>query len=312
VAGAAIGAALLDGEAATFMADLLPADATVPSRRALLGDNLRWRGRMLQTLLGAAWHPARTFRRWRQMVHEARTLLRRSQDRQPTGLNLPLGPRRSSAVLEYPLAAVKQAGHAAGATVNDVLLAAVGGGLRALLDVRGEAVDTATLYASVPVSIRTENAAALGNRTTGLLVDVRVDEPHDRSRLTAIARDTRWQKDHHAWVGLMGVMDSPWVPAWFHRRATRLFRNQRMINVMVSNVPGPVTPLHIAGAPIRAVFPVLPIAVNVPIGVAAISYAGRLVLGVRSDPDLVPDVQVFVDGVEESLHRLGVTPAIAA
>ena len=51
--------------------------------------------------------------------------------------------------------------------------------------------------------------------TRGLLVDLRVDEADDRQRLMAIANDTRWQKEHHAWVGLMGIMDSPWVPAWW-------------------------------------------------------------------------------------------------
>jgi hypothetical protein len=41
-------------------------------------------------------------------------------------------------------------------TVNDVVLAAVGGGLRKLLDSRGESVDELVLRVMVPISLHQE------------------------------------------------------------------------------------------------------------------------------------------------------------
>ena len=305
VAGAAIAAALLDLTPSTEDAPP-PAwtPAPPPTRRRLLVDNLRWRAGLLRRLLTVAAHPARTARNTWAGVRELRTMTRDVRARPPTSLNRRLGPRRRLDHLAVSLEAVRHAGHAGGGTINDVVLAAVAGGLRQLLSRRGEDVSSARLFASVPVSVRTGAAAELGNRTSGLVVDLRVDEPDDRRRLATIAAATRGQKQSGERVKLMAVMDSPWIPAALHRRAGVLLRDQRMINVMVSNVAGPPVPLFMAGARVSAIVPVLPIAVNVPIGVAAISYAGTLALGVRSDPDAVPDIEAFLDGLRGSLAAL--------
>ena len=71
-------------------------------------------------------------------------------------------------------------------------------------------------------------------------------------------------------------------------------------------VPGPSTRLDLAGAPIVAVWPVAVLAANVRLGVAAISYGGRLWCSVHFDDDAVPGA-VFARAMSTELERLAET-----
>jgi diacylglycerol O-acyltransferase len=115
-----------------------------PSARTLAAD--AWAGRARRLT-----HPARSLRTIQQGLAELGgapppcTL-------PPTSLNRPTGPQRHLDVVAADLAAIRDLGHAHGGTVNDVILAAIAGALRALLASRGEELDLVT--ASVPVSAR--------------------------------------------------------------------------------------------------------------------------------------------------------------
>jgi diacylglycerol O-acyltransferase / wax synthase len=77
--------------------------------------------------------------------------------------------------------------------------------------------------------------------------------------------------------------------------------------VTTASIPGPKGPLYLAGARVLEVFPVLPLIANEPLGVAALSYAGTLDIGVVADRDAFPDLDVFTAGVRDELHALGVS-----
>jgi diacylglycerol O-acyltransferase / wax synthase len=77
------------------------------------------------------------------------------------------------------------------------------------------------------------------------------------------------------------------------------------VDLFVTNVPGPKRPLYLLGARLLEAFPVVQIAGNVPLSVAALSYDGQLNIGIQSDPDGLPDLDVFVDGLHRSLDQLG-------
>ena len=79
---------------------------------------------------------------------------------------------------------------------------------------------------------------------------------------------------------------------------------QRMMNAYVTDVPGPPMPLYFAGAPIREIFPLVPILGNMSIGVGALSYADQFNITVVADRQLCPDLGIFVDGVEHTLDGL--------
>jgi hypothetical protein len=53
------------------------------------------------------------------------------------------------------------------------------------------------------------------------------------------------------------------------------------------------------------VFPILPLIANQPLAVGALSYAGALNIGITGDRDLVPDIDVFREGVCADLEALG-------
>jgi hypothetical protein len=81
---------------------------------------------------------------------------------------------------------------------------------------------------------------------------------------------------------------------------------RQRVNVTSASIPGPAVPLHLAGARVLEVFPVLPLIANEPLGVGALSYAGTFNIGVVADRDALPDLDAFAAGVREELHALGV------
>jgi diacylglycerol O-acyltransferase len=70
-------------------------------------------------------------------------------------------------------------------------------------------------------------------------------------------------------------------------------------------VPGPKRPPYLLGARLLEAFPVVQVAGNVPLSVAVLSYDGQLNIGIQSDPDGLPDLDIFADGLRQSLDQLG-------
>jgi diacylglycerol O-acyltransferase len=270
-----------------------------PSGWALVADNLRGRGATLAAALMRLRHPSRLAAQARVLAgaaqmaaggrrHQRRSLLRRR-----------VGGRRRLVVVRAQLAEVKAAAHGHGATVNDLLLAAVAGGLRALLLARGTPVDGLTLYASVPVALPARaDSAALGNQVGLMVVPLPVDEPNPAQRLQLITRATRERKRRPERLASLRPAGSLTIL----RALNRYSRHQRIVDLFVTNVPGPQRPLYLLGARLVEAFPVVQVAGNVPLSVAVLSYAGQLNIGIQSDPDGLPDLDLFADGLRQSLE----------
>ena len=86
------------------------------------------------------------------------------------------------------------------------------------------------------------------------------------------------------------------------RLATRT--PQRNVNTVTTNVPGPQVPLYLAGRRMLEVFPYVPIAGHVRIGVAIYSYDGGLGFGVTGDDETAPDIGVLCAGIEHGVDAL--------
>jgi len=151
-------------------------------------------------------------------------------------LNRPIGHARRIAVVRSHLDPVKDAAHGAGGTVNDAVLAAVAGGLRELLQSRGENVADLVLRPMVPVSLHDPSLGpARGNQYGVMVVPLPVGEPGTTQRLRSIAAQTAWRKKQprRAWgTGLSGSLLA-------QRLAIRVADRQHFIHVHVANVPGP-------------------------------------------------------------------------
>jgi WS/DGAT/MGAT family acyltransferase len=273
-----------------------------PSGWALVADNLAGRSAGLAATLARLRHP-------RKLAAQARVLAGATQmaaggrpQRSRSLLRRPVGGRRRLAVVRAQLAVVKAVAHAHVATVNDLLLAAVTGGLRALLVARGLPTDGLILYASVPVALRAQaNTAALGNQVGLMIVPLPVGEPDPVQRLRQITRATTERKRRPERLASLRPVGSLTIL----RALNRYSRHQRIVDVFVTNVPGPQRPLYLLGARLLEAFPVVQVAGNVPLSVAVLSYAGQLNIGIQSDPDGCPDLDVFADGLRQSLEELG-------
>jgi diacylglycerol O-acyltransferase / wax synthase len=301
VAGVAAFGALLD-LAADAAGPVVPpwTPAPAPTAGELLQDNVRRRVQELDRALSSLAHPAGMLRRaraawpaWREFFAEQRA--------PRTSLNRPIGVDRRLALIGSRLDLVKQIAHAHDAKVNDVVLAAVAGGLRELLRGRGEHVEQLALRAMVPVSLHREQPGrASGNQDGSMVVPLPIGEPDHVRRLQLIAAETAARKNKaHPPMG-SGIFRF----AVAQRMFLRLFARQRLMNVSVTNVPGPPVPLYLAGAPLLEMFPVVSLVANFTLIVAVLSYAGQLNITAVADRDGCADVEVFAQGVRSALDDL--------
>ena len=203
-----------------------------------------------------------------------------------------LGPRRDVAGASVDFDEVHRRAHEAGGTVGDAFLAAVGSGLRHVLESAGDPVPT-TLTVSEPV--RLAGGAGQRNAVGVMLVDVPVRDRDLRGAIARIARTTRAAKPIARAAGT--VIRSPAAARGFDVFA----RRQRLIAAVVSNVPGPRSRLVIAGATLAEVLPLSPLAGNVRVGVTVVSYDGRLWLGVEADADHVAPAAGIAEAIADAL-----------
>jgi diacylglycerol O-acyltransferase / wax synthase len=307
--------ALADGLAAVQLAGLL-LDGTAnapnpaapwqprpaPSGWALLADNLAGRSATLAAALARLRHPGKLAAQARTLAGAAQLAAGGRRHRPRSVLRRPVGGHRRLAVVRAQLAEVKAVAHGHGATVNDLLLAAVTGGLRALLLARGAPVDGLILYASVPVALRAQaDTAGLGNQVGLMVVPLPVGEPDPVQRLRRVTQATTERKRRPERMASLRPAGSLTIL----RALNRYSRHQQIVDLFITNVPGPKRPLYLLGARLLEVFPVVQVAGNVPLSVAALSYAGQLNIGIQSDPDGLPDLDVFAGALRRSLEELG-------
>jgi WS/DGAT/MGAT family acyltransferase len=273
--------------------------APAPSTRKLLIDSRRrWSARAAR-LVSTMRHPVEPLHRLRAGAARLAPYLRDGPAPR-TSLNGPLGRRRHLLLARADLRRTKAVAHGHGAKVNDVVLAAVAGGARDLLRTRGELRPDMVLRASVPVSVRRPSDPMTGGNRVGLMVaPLPVGEPDPVRRLEAIARATRERKERP----LVGLLES----ALMDRAMVCLMNRQRLINVFVSNVPGPPTPLFFCGARLVEVFQVGVIQGNVRVGVGVLSYGNQLDIDLVADAESVPDLDVFAEGLDRALRDFGVS-----
>jgi diacylglycerol O-acyltransferase / wax synthase len=274
--------------------------APIPTAGELLGDNLRRR----RQELGRGWsglaHPGKTLRQARRALPAWREVL--TEQRAPqTSLNRPVGTDRRLAIVRGRLDRTKQLAHAHQAKVNDVVLAAVAGGLGQLLASRGEDVQGLVQRAMVTISEHHEQPGqAQGNKPGWMMVPLPLGEPDPVRRLGLIAAATAARKHKprpEAGSGIFRFVAGQRV--WY-----RQFPRQRSVNLVVTNVPGPPVPLYLAGARLLELFPMMPTMGNLTLVVAVLSYAGQLNLTAVADRDGCPDVEVFAQGVRATLDDL--------
>ena len=224
--------------------------------------------------------------------------------------NQPIGPHRRVRFLDLPLEGVKELKRAGGCTVNDVVLAIVGGGLRRYLDWHAELPDE-SLVAFVPVSHRDDGDDG-ANRTAMVHVPLATDVEDPAERLRRIAATASAAKERFADTGPSPLTDltafaGPAVAAGAFRLVEMLRLNERARfggNVVVSNIPGPPVPLYTAGRRIVGMYPMGPLAQGTGLNVTLLSYVDSLGFAVVADRELVPDLDHLVGDLATAFDEL--------
>jgi WS/DGAT/MGAT family acyltransferase len=220
--------------------------------------------------------------------------------------NKPIGPHRRFNWVRVNLADVKAIKNELGGTVNDVVLATVAGALGKHLRRRGQNTDGLELKAMVPVSVRADvERGALGNRVAAIMAPLPVWCQDPVARLDIVREELKGLKSGGQAVGAQVLTNlSGFAPMTVMEQASRLAARQRFFNVVITNVPGPQIPLYLAGKRMIDTFPMVPLAKNQALGVALLSYAGRINFGLVGDYDLMWDLDDFANDVRESLVEL--------
>lgn len=224
----------------------------------------------------------------------------------PTSLNEKVGSHRRFEIVRSSLEAVKAIKTEHRCTVNDVVLAIAAGGLRRLLQSRGDDMTGLQLRVLVPVSVRRDSERmTFGNRVAGLFARLPVDEPDPLRRLLAVQDEMRQLKASHEPLGAEAIMRlADYAPPTLLSLAGRVMAHASGINLTVTNVPGPQFPLYFLGGRLLEIFPYVPLAEQTDVGIAALSYNGQLNYGLTGDWDTAADLAVLADGIEKSLEEL--------
>jgi diacylglycerol O-acyltransferase / wax synthase len=293
-------AATTNGEGRPLPVEPLPG----PRPAALLWDAFRWRAARVVRGGRPRGEPAAhgPSRRTERLAVIRRNL---AWEGRPSPLARPAGPRRTVAFSSFALDEVKALGHqAAGrATVNDVVLAAVAGGLRRwLLHTGAEARE---LRVKVPVSLHQPGETGEANRDSFMVVDLPLEEADPMARLLAIAAETRERKTAH---------DADELDAFFNDLgrfsrslallAERWAMSPRVFALNVSNVPGPAGDLMVMGSRLLAMHSVAEIAERHVLRVAVLSAVGRLSFGLCADADAVERLDLVADGIAAEIQGL--------
>jgi WS/DGAT/MGAT family acyltransferase len=224
----------------------------------------------------------------------------------PTPYNKAIGPHRRYTWVRANLADLKAIKNELGGTVNDVVLATVAGALGKHLRRRGQSTDGLELKAMVPVSVRADvERGALGNRVAAMMAPLPVWCQDPVARLDIVREELKGLKSGGQAVGAQVLTElSGFAPATVMGQASRVMARQRFFNVVITNVPGPQIPLYLAGKRMIDTFPMVPLAKNQALGIALLSYAGRINFGLVGDYDLLWDLDDFADDVQDSLAEL--------
>jgi len=207
-----------------------------------------------------------------------------------------IGPHRRIHHLSVKLATLKEVKDLFAASVNDVVLAVVAEGMHRWLRERGE-TPPAVMRVFCPVSVRDPSQRyALGNRVSGMVVELPIGDMPPVTRLARISADTSELKRSGQAIAANSLTAvTSWAPATLHALGSRIaseprFGLQSRVNMVVTNVPGPQVPFYTGGAQLLEVWPYVPVYHTLGLTVALVSYNGDVHFGLTSDRDLVPDL----------------------
>ena len=221
-------------------------------------------------------------------------------------LNQRISRSRRFATQSFELERLRRVAKGAGGTLNDVVLALLASALRRFL-IEHEALPEKTLTAMLPVNVRPKDDPGGGNAVGAILASLATDVADARARLDAIVASTTRAKEQLQGMSKNAIMQygalliAPLLLSMIPGAAGRV---RPAFNVVVSNVPGPETPLYFRGWRLEATYPVsIPFhghALNITVS----GYAGTIGFGFIGCRDTIPHLQRLAVYAGEALAEL--------
>ncbi len=294
-----------------------------PSGAQLLADALLERatvpGELVRGVRATVRGPEQVARRITRTVAGVGSLAWSGLQSAPSSpFNVRIGPHRRFTWVDTELDRFKAIKNSLGGTVNDVVLTVVADALGRYMRLHGGDTDGLELKAMIPISVRADvERGALGNRIAAMWAPLPVEAMDPVRRLQRISYGMDGLKESGQAVGaqvLSGL--TGFAPPTIVAQAARLQARQRLFNIVVTNVPGPQFPLYMLGRELEAIYPMVPLAENTALGIAIMSYNGRIGFGLVSDYDALADLEALADELRVAIQELseaaGAEPSLAA
>jgi diacylglycerol O-acyltransferase / wax synthase len=245
------------------------------------------------------------------LEHRDPAILEATTARPPrTSFNGRISGHRRFSFGQLSLDTVKAIKNEAGVTVNDVVVALCAGALREWLKERDE-LPREPLVAMVPVSVRTEEQmGTFGNRVSMMILPIPTNEADPKRRLKRTHELLRGAKGRHQATPANLLTDATsFIPPAVASLAARttmevMGRTRPPVNVVISNVPGPRSPLFLAGAKLEANYPVSVVVDGVGLNITVMSYLDHLDFGIVADRDQVSDVWTLMGRLSGALDEI--------
>lgn len=230
-----------------------------------------------------------------------------------TRFNRSISPHRVVDGRSFPLAKIRAIKAAVeGATVNDAVLAIVGGALRRYLMSKSE-LPLESLVAMAPISIRAKDqSGVMGNQVAAMAAPLRSDIGEPIARLQAVHEATVQSKALTEAVGARLMTDyTQFIPSSLAGLAARLYtraglanRVRPIFNCVVTNIPGPQQPLYMGGARLITQYGLGPIVDGMALIHPVFSYCGEITISFTSCREIMPDPAFYAECIEASYHEL--------
>jgi diacylglycerol O-acyltransferase / wax synthase len=236
-----------------------------------------------------------------------------------TRFNRKVSPQRVFDGATFTLAEVRAVKEAVpGATVNDVILAIIGGGLRRYLLDKNE-LPKENMTAMAPISVRAEGEkGALGNLVSAMVVSLGTTIADPLERFEHIHKEALNSKAMTNAVGARTLADySQLIPAGLSGLGARLYTrlgianaHAPVYNLIATNVPGPRVPLYFTGAKLVKMLGLGPVFDSMGMINTIYSYLDEIVISFTSDRKMMPDPAFYAECLRAAFEDM--KAAIAA
>ncbi len=223
-----------------------------------------------------------------------------------TPFNKTLSSSRQFIWVDFPFADIRAVRTSLGGTVNDVVLTIIAGGLGKYLRSQQYSTTNRVLRTMCPVSMRQEDEqGSLGNRVSMLLAPLFIDEQDPLKRYAAQRAAVDQIKEQNQAGFLYDLLNRfGWIPPVWQIIAGQLPAANLVLNTVTTNVPGPQTPLYLAGHELLALRPIGLLSAGIGLFNAIVSYHQTLVIGGTVDPSLVSDPWSYATCLQDSFDEL--------